>query len=504
LHFTGDLSYLLISTGFDIFHSFTWASTPGRPGGIFMKKTAFVLCFICLMAIMGCAASHYTLGQRHLKAEQFDEALAEFEMAKETQPDNPKILRDIGITYYHKLNFQNAIDYLLQAFLLDSTDGRTLFYLGTAFEINKKYDMAIDIYSRYVDVNPTSGIRGSIEGRLEKLIRQQMEAEALQALADESALDTEMIPDSTVAVLYFKNMGNNRDLDPIQKGLADMIITDLSKVKTLKVIERIRLQKLMEEMGMGMTGIVDEKTAPRVGKLLGASQLIKGTYTPLTGDKIRIDAELIPVKTEGAFQSSPEVDLLENLFKLEKNLVFSLIDRMDIQLSQEERDAIEVIPTENLLAFMAYCHALDYEDRGMYEQSAEFYREALMHDPGFLQAGEKLKVSENLISGSGEISELEQKVAGETDEVTTAETEIPESAENEPEIETAMEPASIPAQTSVMDQLIHTSAVLDQGFLPGIDSREPAQEQSQPSFGGTANFKIVIPLPPAEKSGGTP
>jgi tetratricopeptide (TPR) repeat protein len=468
-----------------------------------MKKTSLVPCLVCLVIIMGCAASHYTLGQRHLKAEQFDDALAEFEMAKETQPDNPKILRDIGITYYHKLDFQNAIDYLLQAFLLDSTDGRTLFYLGTAFEINKKYDMAMDIYSRYVDVNPTSGIRGSIEGRLEKLIRQQMESEVQQALADESTLDTEMIPDSTVAVLYFKNMGNNRDLDPIQKGLADMIITDLSKVKSLKVIERLRLQKLMEEMGLGMTGIVDERTAPRVGKLLGASRLINGTYTPLAGDKIRVDAGLIPVKTKGAFQSSPEVDLLENLFKLEKNLVFGLIDRMDVQLSQEERDAIEVIPTESLLAFMAYCHALDYEDRGMYEQSAEFYREALMHDPGFLQAGDKLKVSENLIAGSGEIGELEQQLAGGAGEPAGAEIKTAESSGNEPEAEGEREAVSMPAQNIVMDQMIHTSTVLDQGFLPGIDSREPAQEQSQPSFGSTANFKIVIPLPPAERSGGT-
>ena len=467
-----------------------------------MKKTTLILFLCCLGVIMGCAASHYTLGHRHLKAEQYDDALTEFELAKESQPDNPKILRDIGITYYQKLDFQNAIDYLLQSFLIDSTDGRTLFYLGTAFEITKKNDMAMDMYSRYVDVSPTSGIRSSIEGRLEKLIRQQMDAEAKQALADESTLDPGMIPDSTVAVLYFKNMGNNRDLDPIQKGLADMIMTDLSKVNSLKVIERLRMQKLMEEMGLGMTGIVDEKTAPRVGKLLGASRLVKGTFTPLTGDKIRIDAGLIPVKTEGSFQSNPEVDLLENLFKLEKNLVFGLIDRMDIQLSQEERDAIEVISTENLLAFMAYCHALDYEDRGMYEQSAEFYREALMHDPGFSQASEKLKVNENLIAGGLENSELEQRMAGGAAEPAGAELKTSESAGNETEAGAEIEPVSMPAQNIVMDQMIHTSTVLDQGFLPGIDSRKPAQEQSQPSFGGTANFEIVIPLPAAERSGG--
>ena len=151
---------------------------------------------------------------------------------------------------------------------------------------------------------------------------------------------------------------------------------------------------------------------------------------------------------------------------------------------------------------MAYCHALDYEDRGMYEQSAEFYREALMHDPGFSQASEKLKVNENLIAGGLENSELEQRMAGGAAEPAGAELKTSESAGNETEAGAEIEPVSMPAQNIVMDQMIHTSTVLDQGFLPGIDSRKPAQEQSQPSFGGTANFEIVIPLPAAERSGG--
>ena len=151
---------------------------------------------------------------------------------------------------------------------------------------------------------------------------------------------------------------------------------------------------------------------------------------------------------------------------------------------------------------MAYCHALDYEDRGMYEQSAEFYREALMHDPGFSRASEKLKVSENLIAGGLEIGELEQQLAGSAGEPAGTELKTAESAGEEPESGAETGPVSMPAQDIVMDQMIHTSTVLDQGFLPGIDSREPAQEQSQPSFGGTADFQIIIPLPPAERSGG--
>ncbi|MBN2102439.1 hypothetical protein JW835_00190 [bacterium] len=450
----------------------------------------------CLWMIMGCAASHYSLGKKHLNNEAYAQALAEFELAKQENPNDPKVFREMGIAYYQQLDFKNAIQHLLQAFLQDSADGRTLFYLGTAFEITKQPDMAMDIYSRYVDVSPTSGIRSSIEGRLEKLMRQKTEDAVKKALADENQLDVNAIPDSTIAVLYFQNMGDNRDLDPIQKGLADMIITDLSKVKKLHVIERLQMQKLFEEMGLGMTGLVDEKTAPRVGKLLGASRLVKGGFVDLSGNKLRINASLIPVKSKVRYRTNREIDQLDNLFKMEKNLVFGLISRMGIQLTQEERDAIEIIPTENILAFMAYCNALDYEDRGMFEQSAEFYHEAVMLDPGFVRAQQGLTVSEKLSAGKMDVSQLEQQyvtseVETETSESASAEGDTGEEAEGEEAAETVAEAPS----ANVVNQMIHSGGVLDQVFLPGVESREPAQERNASTFGSDATFDIHVDIP---------
>jgi tetratricopeptide (TPR) repeat protein len=481
-----------------------------------MKKGLILLIFLYLWLFISCAASHYNLGRRHLEAEEYDEALAELELAKKENPDDPRVFRDLGIAQYSKLDFGDAIQNLLQAFFQDSTDGRTLFYLGTAFEITKKYDMAMDIYRRYTDVNPSSNIRSSIEGRMEKLMRLKMEMAAEQALAEEASIQVNGFSDSTIAVLYFQNMGKNPELDPVQKGLADMVITDLSRVKKLKVVERLRLQKLLEEMNLGMTGLVDDRTAPRIGKLLGASLLVKGTFMDLTGEKLRIDAGLIPVKKSSKFQTSHVEDQLQMIFKMEKELVFKVIERLGIRLTQEERDAIEIPATENLLAFMAYSNALDYEDRGMYDQAAEFYREAIKLDPNFTQVQEKLTVSENLSVSTMDAAEFEQQLASPGTEYTASSTVSPsgEAEQKEPsgsaESTAGEEAAAVSpgqevfgtASTQVMDQMIHTSTVLDQGFLPGLDSRKPAQEQSQPTFGGTVQFEMVIPLPLAERTGG--
>ena len=73
-----------------------------------------------------------------------------------------------------------------------------------------------------------------------------------------------MKPDSnTVAVCYYQDLSSGQESSGFQKGLAAMVISDLTKIKSIKVVERVRLQALLEEMKLGQTGIVDPKTAPR-------------------------------------------------------------------------------------------------------------------------------------------------------------------------------------------------------------------------------------------------
>ena len=45
-----------------------------------------------------------------------------------------------------------------------------------------------------------------------------------------------------VAISYFDNTSGTKEYDPLSKGLADMLITDLSNVKSLKIVEREKLE----------------------------------------------------------------------------------------------------------------------------------------------------------------------------------------------------------------------------------------------------------------------
>jgi TolB-like protein len=482
-----------------------------------------VSCAFIPVILAGCAATvnFFQQGEDQLARKEYDAAVLSFETARKNDPENAGILREMGVALYRKAEYNRAMPLLLEAFIKDSTDGRTLFYLGTTFEIQEDYPRAMDIYRRCAEINPNGEIRSAIEARLAGLVRRQMEEDAKAVLAREASLDPEKIPDNTIAVLYFRNMGNKRELDPIQKGLADMIITDLSKVKALSVVERVRMQKMIDEIGLGQTGIVDEAASPRMGKLLGASKLIQGSFMDLAKEAVRMDAGIIQVKQGKAVQPRKIQGKMARFFELEKDLVFGILDRMAVPLTQAEKDEIRVLPTENLLAFMAYCRALDFEDKGMFLESGLEYKKALQLDPGFKQAGSGAERAEKLSAAQIAIPRLEElfvRAAAETNAAAAARTAEPASKtekgtessgeiRNEaqaasPEIEENAKPAvrsdaGLPpaAASDLFDRMMQTAGVLDVGFLPGVDSRKPAQEQGKPGIGNSANIEIRVDLP---------
>jgi TolB-like protein len=267
--------------------------------------------------------------------------------------------------------------------------------------------------------------------------------------------------------MYFMNpAGGGGDLTPLQKGLAEMLITDLSQVPSLAIVERARLQQLMQEIGLGMTGVVDESAVMRMGKLLGAAQIVQGTLLDLGNNDFRVDAALVQLK-QGKMKNPQEVNgSLSNFFILEKDLVFGIIDDLGIVLTNRERKAIEKLPTKNLLAFMAYCRALDNEDKGLYDQANAEYETALKNDAQF---------------------SLAKKGLTRVQAFSNFSTEIPKPG---PEIA-----KSLPAPDLLKSQLARTAGNVGAGFVPGIESRKPTTEQSSPNFGSSVPIQIKIPLP---------
>ena len=62
-------------------------------------------------------------------------------------------------------------------------------------------------------------------------------------------------------------------------AVMDMMVTELDKAGVFDLIERERLDYVMEEIRLGQSGLMDPETAPEVGKIVGAQYTMTGAIT---------------------------------------------------------------------------------------------------------------------------------------------------------------------------------------------------------------------------------
>jgi curli biogenesis system outer membrane secretion channel CsgG len=63
------------------------------------------------------------------------------------------------------------------------------------------------------------------------------------------------------------------------QAAADILVTELVKTKQFIVVERDKLKILMEEQSLGMSGVIDPKTAAKAGKVLGLNAIVTGAVS---------------------------------------------------------------------------------------------------------------------------------------------------------------------------------------------------------------------------------
>ncbi len=126
-----------------------------------------------------------------------------------------------------------------------------------------------------------------------------------------------------VAVLYFDYDGKTADMGHLRKGLAQMLISDLSGVGGVNIVERSRLEEVLKELKLSRTAKFDRRTANRVGKLLGARYLVMGGFFDF-GKTLRIDARIVDVETGKIVGTFGDNSYVEEFLKLEQALADSL------------------------------------------------------------------------------------------------------------------------------------------------------------------------------------
>jgi TolB-like protein len=148
---------------------------------------------------------------------------------------------------------------------------------------------------------------------------------ALPAIAAAQA-DTRPI----VAILPFDNnsIGAGRqDFDGIGKGIQETLIADMAANTKVRLVDRERVQRILEEQNLVKSGSIDPGTAVRVGRILGAQYAIYGGFMS--------DGRGSMVLT--AHSTDMETSALANAVRVQHNTddVLGLIGEMTAKLNSE-------------------------------------------------------------------------------------------------------------------------------------------------------------------------
>lgn len=184
--------------------------------------------------------------------------------------------------------------------------------------------------------------------------------------------------EKSVAVLYFENLSGAKEDEYFRDGITEDIITELSKIRTLKVFPRPTILPYRDKT----------VTAHQVGRELNAAYVLGGSLRR-AGQRLRINAQLMNAQTDFPVWSERYDREMADIFEVQDEIARKIAEAMRVTLSPEEREDLASRPTDNLQAYDLYLRGRSYARRHTrqdLEFALEMFANAVGQDPEFALA----------------------------------------------------------------------------------------------------------------------
>ena len=192
----------------------------------------------------------------------------------------------------------------------------------------------------------------------------------------------------TVAIMYFNDgaIGKAHDeLAPLSKGIADMLISEMSDNAGIKVVERDALQSVLSEQKLATDGSVDKESAVKVGKLLSAHHMLFGGFITDPAGTMVLNVRSVNVETGVIEFTTSSSDKTANLLALIHKVAVKMnagLKLPDIpkQVGEARAAKDEKIPFQSV---MLYSRGLEAKDAGKKAEAITLFNQALASFPGY-------------------------------------------------------------------------------------------------------------------------
>ena len=127
---------------------------------------------------------------------------------------------------------------------------------------------------------------------------QKLLSDGIKDLATQIATNVSKEKKQKIAILPFRELDGKPTI--LGTYISEELVTDLFMIGGLDIIERTMLDRLIGELKLGQTGVVDPDTAKRVGKVAGADAIVTGSITDLQS-YVSLNCRLIDAQTGRVF-----------------------------------------------------------------------------------------------------------------------------------------------------------------------------------------------------------
>ncbi len=166
--------------------------------------------------------------------------------------------------------------------------------------------------------------------------------------------------EKSIAVLYFENLSGVKEDEYLRDGVTEDIITELSKIKGLKILSRPTVLPYRDK----------SVTAAQVGQQLKAAFVLAGSIRR-AGNRLRITAQLVDAQNDSLLWSERYDREMADVFEVQDEIARKIAAALRVQLSPQEQAALAVKPTDNLQAYDLYLRGKSYARR-LTRQDLEF------------------------------------------------------------------------------------------------------------------------------------
>jgi serine/threonine protein kinase/tetratricopeptide (TPR) repeat protein len=151
---------------------------------------------------------------------------------------------------------------------------------------------------------------------------------------------------ASIVIVPFENLSPDPEHAFFADGLTEEIITDLSKVRALRVISRTSAALLRG----------CQKDAPAIARQMNVRYVLEGTVRR-AGRELRITTKLIDAGTDSAIWAEKYAGSLDDVFDIQEKVSQAVVDALKVTLTPEERRRIADRPVANPAAFDCYLRA---------------------------------------------------------------------------------------------------------------------------------------------------